>query len=468
MAKMTLRTGLSKWLTAALVCAGAYACGSSGDDGGLGSNGGSGGKPGGSGCTTHPECASGICQNGTCTDPGSGGSSAGGSSAGGSSAGGSSAGGSSSGGSNSGGVGGGTPGGPRFPGAGDTWRPITPGCGPETADQCTGTCEKAGGTPGVTIVRPPATLCFSGTGDATPNDPAVVIEQVIEKLNGKEYVHIRITFDPAFVDNTYGEGTCCGWKPKGDKMGMTRPGHVFKDLTGSDHTELLLTDAQGNTVMNFKLDFITADTASSCGFGTLGVAGGDGEMIQGNPAHVLAVATSLDRNLNGCGYCKSAACASSGDCTIDSPATDDKYTPNPATPNWDYRQVYEVWIDAAAFNGLGFGQAYITYTHASPAKTQDTIDVDSTPCPPEWDKPYCPPGVVQEGGNCFGSGGASGTGGTGGTGGTCPPNQQIYVTSEGASICTPIPFAGYPNRAPCPTGYVLDVASEGQFCIPAS
>jgi len=139
--------------------------------------------------------------------------------------------------------------------------------------------------------------------------------------------------------------------------------------------------------------------------------------------------------------------------------------------------VYEVWIDIAAFNGIGFGQAFITYTHASPSKSTDTIQVESTPCPPQWDKPYCPPGVVQEGGNCTpGSGGTSGTGGsagsagaggTGGTGGSCPPNFQIYVTSEGASICTPIPFAGYPNRAPCPQGYVLDIASEGQFCIPA-
>ena len=117
---------------------------------------------------------------------------------------------------------------------------------------------------------------------------------------------------------------------------------------------------------------------------------------------MLAAATSLDRNLNGCGYCKNAACTPSGDCTIDSPATDEKYTPNPGTPNWDYRQVYEVWIDMAAFSGLGFGQAYITYMHSSPAKSNDTITVEPSPCPPEWDKPYCPPSVTQEGGNCFG------------------------------------------------------------------
>jgi hypothetical protein len=343
------------------------------------------------------------------------------------------------------------------------------------------------------VIRPPATLCFAGEGDLTPEDPSVVIEQVIEKVNGKEYVHIRVTFDPSFTDNTYGEGACCGWPEK--------RGHHFTDLTKSDHTELLLTDATGATVMNFKVDLITEDPSSACAYGTLGVKGGDGSMLAGDPANVLAVSTSLDRNLNGCGYCKVPVCGSNGDCTVNSPATDAKYSPNPGAPNWDYRQVYEVWIDMAAFSDKGFGQAYVTYTHSSPAKGTDTIQVTSTPCPPEWDTPYCPPSVIAEGGNCFGggsggsssgTGGASSTGGSsasggstasggttstggsstgsggtgGGTGTSCPPNFQSYITSEGASICTPIPFANYPNRAACPDGYTLDIASEGQYCLP--
>jgi hypothetical protein len=296
------------------------------------------------------------------------------------------------------------------------------------------------------VIRPPATLCYSGEGDLTPDDPAVVIEQVIEEANGQAYVHIRITFDPAFTDNTYGEGSSSGW-PSARK-------HWFKDLTGSDHTELLLTDGAGTTVMNFKLDFISEDPESECGYGTLGVAGGDGSLIQGEAAHILAVATSLDRNLNGCGYCQSSACASSGDCTVDSPATDDAFTPNAEAPNWDFRQVYEVWVALDAFGTDGFGQAYITYTHSSPAKGTDTIQVEPTPCPPEWDQPYCPPSVIQEGEACGGSDGA------------CPPNQQVYITSEGASVCTPIPYANYDDMKPCPEGYTLDLATEGQFCVP--
>lgn len=315
----------------------------------------------------------------------------------------------------------------------------------------------------MTVVRPPTTLCFAGEGDATPEDPSVVIEQVIEELDGVEYVHLRITFDPSFVDNTYGAGACCGWAES--KKG----GHTFdKDLIHSDHTELLLTDGGGETVMHFKLDLITLDPSAACGYATQGVLGGEGEVLVGDAAHVLAVATSIDRNINGCGYCESDACAPSGDCTIDSPATDESYTPNSATPNWDYRAVYEVWISMEAFGDAGFGQGYVTYTHASPSKGEGTIEVEATPCPPEWDTPYCPPSVIEEGGNCFGTptgaGGAPGGGGGGGY--DCPPNYQVYITSEGASTCTPIPYANYPGMAPCPEGYHLDLPSEGHYCLP--
>jgi hypothetical protein len=415
-------------------------------------------------CVTASDCASGLCVAGHCEAPTQGTAGAGTS-------------------------------GPHFDGSGKGFRPLTPGCGPETAAECTGDCEQRGGDP-VTVIRPPATLCFKGDGDATPDDPSAVIEQVIERKDDVSYVHIRVTFDPSFTDTTFGDGACCGWP--------TRRGHSFGDLAKSDHTELQLTNTAGDTVMNFKIDLISADPSRDCGYGTLGALGGDGSMILGNASDILATTTSLDRNLNGCGYCKNDACAASGDCTVDSPPTDTSYTPNPGTPNWDYRVVYEVWIALDAFGDSGFGQAFITYTHSSPSKSTDTIMVTPTPCPPEWDKPYCPPSVIQEGGNCFGSGGSGGmgsgggtssggtsgngtggtgtggtgtggtgtggtsSGGTGGTGGTdsCPPNYQTYITSEGASTCTPIPFANYDGMKPCPTGYTLDLASEGQYCVP--
>jgi hypothetical protein len=195
-------------------------------------------------------------------------------------------------------------------------------------------------------------------------------------------------------------------------------------------------------------------------------------MSTGNASDILAVATSIERNVGGCGYCSSAACSSGttgtgdGDCTVNSPVTDADYTPNAETPNWNYAVVYEVWIKLSAFGSAGFGQAYITYVHASPSKLgENTLYVDPTPCPSGWGA--CPPGQ-----NCAfapqtGSGGAGGSGGSSGTG-ECGPNEQIYnVGAESESICTPIPYAGYPGMAACPSGWQIDVGSEGRYCIPA-
>jgi hypothetical protein len=348
--------------------------------------------------------------------------------------------------------------GPKFNGAGTSFRPLTPGCGPDTAAQCTGACEQKVSTvtPG-SIVRAPATLCFGSEEDPTPENPIATIEQVIETIGGRRVIHLRVTFDPAFVDNTYGANACCGWPGTSGtggtsstaatggvggttgmpgKMGMTpgmmkagKSGHTFDDLVGSDHVELLLTDGTGATVMDFKVDYITADSSSSCGYHTLGVSGGEGKMIKGDASAVLKTATSLDRNLNGCGHCL----------TTDSPATDEKYTPNSSAPDWDYRVVYEVWLDFDAFGSAGFGQAYITSVHASPSKlANNTVEVTATPCPPDWDTP----------------------------GGSCPPNYTLYVQTEGQSFCTPIPFSNYPGMAACPQGYQLDPSTEGRYCIP--
>jgi len=357
---------------------------------------------------------------------------------------------SSSGGTSGSGTNGSSTPGPKFNGGGTQYLPLTPGCGPDTASQCTGTCEAHASSDPTAIIRPPATLCFGGPEDPTPEDPLATIEQVIEVIGGKRVVHLRVTFDPAFVDNTYGANACCGWPeaetttepPAGMGMGMGmgmmppkmpkpgKGGHTFDDLVGSDHLELMLTNATGETVMDFKIDYITASSDSACGYRTLGVNGGEGKVVVGNASAVLGVATSIDRDLNGCGYCE----------TTDSPATDENYTPNADAPAWDYRVVYEVWLDLDAFGSAGFGQAYITNVHASPSKLDNnTVEVTATPCPGEWDTPM---------------------------GGSCPQNYTVYVQSEGKSSCVPIPFSNYPNMKPCPDGYQLDAATEGKYCVP--
>jgi hypothetical protein len=332
--------------------------------------------------------------------------------------------------------------GPKFTGTGTGYVPLTPGCGPSTAFECTGTCEATAAADPSTIIRPPATLCFGGAEDPTPENPLATIEQVIENIGGKRMIHLRVTFDPSFVDNTYGANACCGWPeveqtsdmPTGMMPGkMPKPGkggHTFGDLVGSDHVELLLTDGMGNTVMDFKVDYISEAADSACGYRTLGVTGGEGKMILGDASAILGASTSFDRDLNGCGYCY----------TTDSPATDENYTPNPDTPAWDYRVVYEVWVDLDSFGSAGFGQAYINNVHASPSKLENnTVEVSATPCPTDWDTPM---------------------------GDACPQNWTVYVQSEGKSSCVPIPFSNYPDMKPCPEGYQLDAATEGKYCTP--
>jgi hypothetical protein len=387
----------------------AAACGStsgSPSGHGKGNSPGASGVANGSSCAGAAQCASGLCSNGRCTNGPSGVA---------------------------------TSAGPHFSGGGPSSRPLTTGCGPDTAAQCGGTCEMSGGKP-VTVLAPPATICYAGAGDLTPDDPSGVIEQVIETMDGKTYLHLRVTFDPRFVDNTYGVNASAGWSNRmmAGPMGGAMPGgamagkagpmggmaakaaHTFDDLVGSDHVELVLVDAKGNPVLDFDVDYVSKKADAPCGYGTLGVSGGEGKMLLGEASAVVAVSTSIDRNLNGCGYCL----------ITDSPATDAAFTADPKAPNWDYRVIYEVWIDFSTFKGHGYGGAYIPQVHASPSMAStNTIDVEPNPCPPDWDTPYCPPSVIEEGGNCF---------------------------------------AAPPGDGSCPEGTVPDIKNEGQSCVPAN
>jgi len=209
--------------------------------------------------------------------------------------------------------------------------------------------------------------CFPAAGDPG-GDPLVVIEYAFEQLQGVDAVHIRLTFDPAFNDNTYGD-TAVGWDFR-DK------GHTFQDLARSDHADVVLLDAQGDVVFDLSLDYISEVPTASCGWGSLGPFGGDGKIRAGDPNAILAWSSSLDRNLNERGYC---------DYLDNSPATDQSCTPNNDAPNWDYRIVYELWVRRDAFSPIGFGTAHMDAVHASPSKAEsDTVSVEPGDCPPGW------------------------------------------------------------------------------------
>jgi hypothetical protein len=330
--------------------------------------------------------------------------------------------------------------GPHFPGSGTSFSgaPLQPAVPADTAGECSAP-PPSNRKVQVTSAK---TACVYGA-TADPNVPAATIEAITEVVDDKNVIHIRITFDPAFVDNSYG-ANAIGWgstataepapPPAGGMMGMKMPkpkkgGHTFKDLVGSDHVEVKFTDKSGDVKLHVAVDYISEDPSSPCGYGNLGVTGGEGKVFIGSASSVLAVATSLDRDLNGCGYCL----------TTDSPATDENYTPNPDNPKWDYRVVYELWIDASTFGAAGYGEALLDFVHASPSKlAENTVTVSSRPCPPDWDIPYCKPNLQGEGLNC-----GSNTGGAGGAAGA----------------------GGQPN---CPEGYVVDLQSESRTCTPGT
>jgi hypothetical protein len=208
-------------------------------------------------------------------------------------------------------------------------------------------------------------ICFFGV-DGDPMEPAATIEHSVGEFDGQDALYIRLTLAPWFADNTYGVNAI-GWPNE----------HKFRDLTGSDHAEIHLRDPMGNTVFHFKTDYITDDDTAASGYLSLGVWGGEGEVLDGDETQILAATSSISRNLNDRGY---------AEYVVDSPATDESYTPNPETPEWDYRVVYEIWIALAAFSPDVLPvSACIENIHASPSKLDsNTVDVVPDECPPGW------------------------------------------------------------------------------------
>ena len=273
--------------------------------------------------------------------------------------------------------------GPSYPGGGVAGLAFSIAAGPRALD--------CGDPTQFTFTQgPPADarsrlICFYDERNTTP---AATVEWIVETSNeDDDLLHVRLTLNPAFVDNTYG-ANAIGWderapkgRPKADPAKKApKAAHSFKDLVGSDHAEFKLTDADGALVLHFKQDYISPTTDAPSGYASLGVDGGDGRMLGGDPAALFAFSTSLERNLNACGL---------DTFVVDSPATDNVYTPAPGAEAWDYRVVYDVWVHAAAFGDAGFGKASVDFVHASPSKQGDSSSkVVEDDCPPDWRR-YC-------------------------------------------------------------------------------
>lgn len=207
-------------------------------------------------------------------------------------------------------------------------------------------------------------VCFYDV-DNPDGEPAASLQLSAVDLDGKASVYVQLIFAPWFVDNTYG-AEALGWDG----------GHTFKDLDGSDHAVIPMGNVGEDPHLILKLDYIDDDDTAASGYRCMGVWDGEGKMELGDPAAVLAANSSLSRNLNERGYSTYIE---------DSPATDADYTPNPATPDWDYRVIYEAWVDASIFTDVDMIEACIDSIHASPAKIGDnTVDVFPDECPPGW------------------------------------------------------------------------------------
>ncbi len=209
------------------------------------------------------------------------------------------------------------------------------------------------------------TDCFYPSGGASPSAPAATAEYTLEAFNGAQVLHVRLTFTPTFVDNSYGT-TAVGWSK----------GHAFSELVGSDHAELTFLDTAGAEKLHFKMDYISKSATAPSGYACLGVTGGEGRMILGDASSVVRTSTSLDKNLNDRGY---------GSFIVDSPATSASYAPSASAPAWDYRVIYEAWIKNDAFGAAGFGSVQLAFVHASPSKLgTNTLPVSKGTCPPDW------------------------------------------------------------------------------------
>jgi len=242
-----------------------------------------------------------------------------------------------------------------------------------------------------------------------------------------EVTDVALVFNPVFTELTYGEASAVnGWNPK-------RP-HTYRDIYVSDHVEVAFTNGAGDTVLHVRLDLLSPTTLVSSGYASLGVTGGDGAVIKGDPAWILSFGTTADDNINVCGWTNE----------LSSPPTDSIYSPNPISTCYQYLAAYRLAIDPAAFGPSGYGTAYMTSVHASPAKTpQETIPVNEGPPPPTNEPDPFTPGSDEPNPNLPDAPDSTGTGGdepgpspsdSSGTGGGEPPPTGSDSTATDSTI----------------------------------
>lgn len=225
-------------------------------------------------------------------------------------------------------------------------------------------------------------LAQSPTVDGFLRDPVTGVVEPAYVIDGITYTQDQISGDFAgflytaedsgnfyfgfeqsvFInDNTYAQNAI-GWPGK--------RGHRLKDLLNSEHIKVKLFDCNGNLVLEFFLDYATKDRQTG-EIENLGVTGGDGVMIFGDPAMITGSGAGLVWDMN-----------------LASPLFPDRLNTNPqrvptntydagttADPNapWIYELTYEWSVSKAAFPNGCFGSIEILEVHNSPFKTGNPV-----------------------------------------------------------------------------------------------
>ena len=179
---------------------------------------------------------------------------------------------------------------------------------------------------------------------------------ILYEYEDADYLYFAFEQSVAIADNTYG-ANAIGWSGK--------RGHKLRDLTQSDHAKVTLYDANGTVAMDFFIDYASVDKKSGL-TECLGISGGDGALLAGDPTHFIDASSSLDWNLNVASPAWPSY-ASDNPERVPTNTYDPGTTADPAYP-WIYPLAYEWQIDKAAFGSVGYGALEISEVHNSPLK----------------------------------------------------------------------------------------------------
>lgn len=211
----------------------------------------------------------------------------------------------------------------------------------------------------------PLTMCDNPLG------ADVVVGSLVTNALANGDVQVTYVQNNVLNDNSYG-ANIVNWPSS----------HTFNSLLGSDKAEFSFKNKAGTEVMHFFLDYLTATNTVPSGYKSLGVSGGDGSISVGSAANIASFDTSMSKNFNSAGLGVVAGKASNGVLlTTNSPKTvsSSSYQVVDSFFNsWEFRNIYQVTIKAAAFGTSGFGSVAVPTVHNSPPKAGTNA---STPLP---------------------------------------------------------------------------------------